>query len=473
MRSGFRHTWGASLTNRNLNDTSPPQVVAYRPKGAIVIATETSPTSGLNLYAPRYPLFDRRHLHHFRRGHAPGQLIIQYTDRCNASCAQCGMRKENEFERATASLDDVKRLLDSAISRGIEAVSFTGGEPFMYMNDIFEGVRYAKSLGFRYLRTGTNGFMFMGHHRPSFRDKMHRLGDQLANSGLHNFWISIDSADIGVHERNRGLPGVIDGIAKALPILHEHGFYPSANLGINRYLGSADAPPTSTSGFDADAFYGHFRESFRHFYRFVNDLGFTIVNACYPMSFDDAATHSVYTATSEDNFVNFREDEKLQLFRAMFDTIPEFRHQLRVFTPLCSLHALIRNYAGEPDAGYACRGGIDFFFVDAKDMQTYPCGFRGDESMGKFWDLDTDQIDHTPWCRQCDWECFRDPSEMMGPILDLFNHPTRIAKQFWDDRAYAKIWYQDVRYYQACNFFNAQLPPDYKKLAHFAMAPRS
>jgi hypothetical protein len=62
---------------------------------------------------------------------------------------------------------------------------------------------------------------------------------------------------------------------------------------------------------------------------------------------------------------------------------------------------------------------------------------------------------------------------MMGPILDLVNHPTRIAKQFWDDRAYAKIWYQDVRYYQACNFFNAQLPPDYKKLARFAMAPRS
>ena len=33
-------------------------------------------------------------------GAASGQIVIQYTDRCNASCAQCSMRKENVYQRS-------------------------------------------------------------------------------------------------------------------------------------------------------------------------------------------------------------------------------------------------------------------------------------------------------------------------------------------------------------------------------------
>ncbi|PON12619.1 radical SAM protein [Candidatus Entotheonella serta] len=334
---------------------------------------------------PRNPLLSWRHWTQFRRGRIPGQIVIQYTDRCNASCAQCGMRKENLYPRSTAQLDEIKRLLDSAATQGIEAISFTGGEPFMYMNDILEGMRYAKHVGIRYIRTGTNGFIFMGHQKAGFADKIHRLAEALAESGVHNFWISIDSASVEVHERNRGLPGVVEGIRKALPIFHAHDLYPTANLGLNRYLGSVEPP---AEPFDADAFYAHFQDGFRRFYQFVGELGFTIVNACYPMNFDADDTSSVYTATAMTDFVTFSDAEKEQLFRAMLDTIPEFRHKLRIFTPLSALQALIRRYEGREEAGYACCGGIDFFFVDARDMLTCPCGFRGDEALGPFWELD-------------------------------------------------------------------------------------
>lgn len=176
------------------------------------------------------PLLSWRHWTQFRRGRLPGQVVIQYTDRCNASCAQCGMRKENVYSRSTAKLDEIKRLLDSAAAQGVEFISFTGGEPFMYTNDILEGIRYARRVGIRYIRTGTNGFMFMGHQKAGFTDKINRLAEALAEGGVHNFWISIDSASVEVHERNRGLPGVIEGVAKALPIFHAHHLYPSANL---------------------------------------------------------------------------------------------------------------------------------------------------------------------------------------------------------------------------------------------------
>ena len=98
------------------------------------------------------PLLSLHHWRQFRRGRLPCQIVIQYTDRCNASCAQCGMRKENLYPRSTAKLDEIKRLLDSAASQGIEAISFTGGEPFMYQKDILEGLRYAKRVGIRYVR---------------------------------------------------------------------------------------------------------------------------------------------------------------------------------------------------------------------------------------------------------------------------------------------------------------------------------
>jgi hypothetical protein len=60
----------------------------------------------------------------------------------------------------------------------------------MYTNDILEGIRYARRVGIRYIRTGTNGLMFMGHQKAGFTDKINRLAEALAEGGVHNFWIS-------------------------------------------------------------------------------------------------------------------------------------------------------------------------------------------------------------------------------------------------------------------------------------------
>ncbi|THB71892.1 MAG: radical SAM protein [Desulfovibrio sp.] len=407
------------------------------------------------------------------RGRVPGQVVMQYSDQCNASCAQCGMRISNKYPRTKMEKDHAKKLIDAMAEKGVQALSFTGGEPLLHLGEIAELSRHAAEAGIRFIRTGTNGYIFKGADQPGFKDKISRYAETLANTPINTFWVSVDSAKPEMHERNRGLPGVIAGIEQALPIFHDMGVFPSANLGINRYTGG-DGTEALRAGtgedFDNQEFYELARRAFRKFYSFVHGLGFTIVNACYPMSLDseEAEAQAIYAATSEDDFISFTPEEKIYLFKALFNTIPEFRAKMRIFSPRSSLLALIRQYEGNPEAGYACRGGIDFFFIDSKDNNTYPCGYRGSENLGSFADIDLGKIDAKAHCRECDWECFRDPSELIGPIQDILRRPYRIATRFITDWAMTRIWYEDLKYYRACEFFNGRTPPNLRKLDRFS-----
>ncbi len=408
------------------------------------------------------------------KGRLPGQVVLQYTDRCNAHCAQCGMRAGNPMQRATMDPDDVRRLIDAMAQRGVQALSFTGGEPLLCIDQIAPLLHYAGQAGIRFLRTGTNGYVFRGHDRPDFTQRMEHLASLLAGTPLKTFWISIDSAVSALHEQNRGLPGVVEGIRKALPIFHAHGLYPSANLGINRHTGGDGAkalpllPPDAGSA-HRDAFRTAACEAFSRFYTFAAELGFTIVNACYPMSTEPELTEqkAVYAATADDTFISFSHAEKIELFRALYETIPRFRSTLRIFTPRSALLALMRQYLKRQ--GYTrCRGGIDFFFIDAKEMDTYPCGYRGGENMGKFWDLDLDGLESTPHCDKCDWECFRDPSELLAPFAGGLRHPLSTLRRLATDGEMRRVWLQDLRYYRACDYFDGRTPPDYAKLKRAA-----
>ncbi|MBN2255021.1 MAG: radical SAM protein [Deltaproteobacteria bacterium] len=397
------------------------------------------------------------------KGIPPGQLVIQYTDRCNARCPQCGMRVTADFPRSKLGLDEAKKIIDAAARHGVESLSFTGGEPLLYLDDIVELLAYADKAGIKYTRTGTNGFMFMGHEKPDFRDKVARFAERIAETSLYTFWISIDSVEPSVHENMRGLPGVIRGIEKAIPVMEHYGIYPSANLGINRNMGGV----YGTAGGGTVDPYDYFREGFERFYRFVIDMGFTITNCCYPMSMDKESEHlnAVYQATSAGDIVCFTNAERVSIFRALFDVIPLFRSSIRIFSPRSSLYALIGQYTEGCSSCFPCRGGTEFFFIDARDGNTYPCGYRGHENLGKFWKMDFDAIDHRAHCRRCDWECFRDPSELFGPIADIMTRPLRMVRRAISDREYLRLWLNDLRYYRACHLFNGRRPPDYEKMA--------
>lgn len=390
-------------------------------------------------------------------GRVPGQLVIQYTDRCNAQCPQCGMRVGNDFPRTTLAQERTERIIAAAAEKGFAALSFTGGEPFLYLDEICQLSRFAGRQGIDYIRTGTNGYLFRGAEKADFDERIKRLADKLADTPIRNIWVSIDSVEPQLHERMRGLPGVVRGIEKALPIFAERGLYLSANLGINRNF----AGSTECAEFGKD----YFRDGFDRFYRYVTELGFSIANVCYPMwdESDRADGAAVYAATGSNRITCFSQAEKVAMFQALLEIIPTHRRSLRIFTPRASLHALLNQYRGELELTSRCRGGLDFFFIDSKDGNTYPCGFRGDENLGPFEELPRQA--RSADCRRCDWECFRDPSELFAPFTELRCAPLRLLRRLRNDPVFFRLWWEDLRYYRACRYFNGRQAPDAARLA--------
>lgn len=420
----------------------------------------------------------------FSRNRIPGQVVIQITNRCNALCPQCGMRRIADIPRSTLSGDTVRKTLDGCAAQGVQAVSFTGGEPLLHPDSLIEWINYAGRAGIPFIRTGTNGFLFCGSERPGFTDRIKRLADRLAGTPLRNFWISLDSCLPEVHEQMRGLPGVVAGIEKALPIFHAAGIYPSANLGVNRLVGG-----DRTRGLQPDAFsdrssylytfHQRYMEALDRFYRFVGDLGFTIVNTCYPMSISEnerkSGLNAVYAATAVEDVVRFAADEKAMLYRALFDSIPHHRHRLRIFSPLSSIYMLHRFYGdAQPlSEAFGCRGGVDFFFIDAANGDTYPCGYRGNKNLGKFWNLQLKNLRPDGDCHRCDWECFRDPSELCAPFLQALHAPVRLIKKMTGDRVYRRLWLEDLRYYRLCDLFDGRRPSDLSSLNRIGLPSSS
>jgi hypothetical protein len=402
-------------------------------------------------------------------GRLPGQLIIQYSNRCNADCPQCGMRRSENIKRYKLDKNYVKKLIESAAEKGVKSLSFTGGEPLLFLDDIVELTHHATRAGIPYIRTGTNGFFFRRSHRPDFTDRIQAIAEKLAATDLYTFWISLDSAVAADHEQMRGMAGMVEGLEKALPIFHSYGIYPAVNLGINRATGGKGKQPYLVN-MSSEQFQESFQTAFSSFYSFVHSLGFTMVNACYPMS--SAASQpqginaTLYGAASSNSLVTFSRPEKALIFKALFETIPKFRGKLRIFSPRCSLYSLIRKFNDNKNALFPCRGGTDFFFVECEKGKIYPCGYRDDhqEDLPHLIQRFGDIVD----CDLCEWECFRDPSDLLGPFADIFSHPRQLFGKILHEPRFFSLLFEDLRYYQACRFFNGRQPPEHKSMAGFA-----
>lgn len=417
---------------------------------------------------------DLRHGKALLKGRLPGQLVIQYSNRCNADCPQCGMRRSNEIPRHTLTKDRVKKLIDDAAEAGIRSLSFTGGEPLLFLDDIVELIGHAQRAGIPYIRTGTNGFFLRDGKSAGFTDQVLRIAEKLAATSLYTFWISLDSAVAEDHEALRGLPGVVKGIEKALPIFHRYGIYPSVNLGINRATGGKTCQPF-LQDMGEEAFFMAFCKAFSRFYHLAEDLGFTIVNACYPMSDagEDPAVSSkeldtrLYGAASKDSMIVFTKEEKRLLFKALYETIPQFRDRLRIFSPRCSLYLLQHKFSGgDGQPLFSCRGGSDFFFVECDKGRIYPCGYL-DKPLERFPDRFAKNA-AIEQCDRCEWECFRDPSDLMGPFAEFFTKPFGLAKKIVADPKFFWILQKDLRYYRACGYFNGRQAPNFARMAGFA-----
>jgi len=107
-------------------------------------------------------------------------LTIDLTNRCNMMCDPCFMDANQVGYVHELTLDEVKQLLDDAVSikpRRQMTVQFSGGEPTI--SPIFlDAVRYARDVGYFSIQAATNGIRFA--QDPAFARDAREAGMRIA-----------------------------------------------------------------------------------------------------------------------------------------------------------------------------------------------------------------------------------------------------------------------------------------------------
>ena len=65
------------------------------------------------------------------------------------------------------------------------------------------------------------------------------------------------------------------------------------------------------------------------------------------------------------------------------------------------------------------------------------------------------------------FQCFRDPSQLLGPFLELFEKPAALVGKLLADAQLRRYWLADLKYYRACDYFNGRMPPNPRRLLAF------
>lgn len=107
-------------------------------------------------------------------------LTIDLTNRCNMMCDPCFMDANQVGYVHELTLDEVKQLLDDAITvkpRRQMSVQFSGGEPTITPT-FLDAVRYAREVGYFSVQAATNGIRFA--QDAAFAKAAHQAGLRIA-----------------------------------------------------------------------------------------------------------------------------------------------------------------------------------------------------------------------------------------------------------------------------------------------------
>lgn len=79
-------------------------------------------------------------------------LGLIYTKRCTAECDICGFAC-SPLRTEKMNLDDAKRYITEAYDTGLSIVGISGGEPMLYLDEMYEIIKHARSYGMRVTMT--------------------------------------------------------------------------------------------------------------------------------------------------------------------------------------------------------------------------------------------------------------------------------------------------------------------------------
>ncbi|UCE70620.1 MAG: GTP 3',8-cyclase MoaA [Flavobacteriaceae bacterium] len=108
---------------------------------------------------------------------------LAVTDRCNLRCNYCMPEEGITFAKRDQlmSIDEMKRLADILVNRGVDKIRITGGEPFV-RKDLMKLLEYLSGLeGLREISITTNATLIGPHI------------DRLEELGIHSINVSMDA----------------------------------------------------------------------------------------------------------------------------------------------------------------------------------------------------------------------------------------------------------------------------------------
>jgi MoaA/NifB/PqqE/SkfB family radical SAM enzyme len=301
----------------------------------------------------------------------PAVCGISVTNVCNAACDFCGFSRDKTLAGPARYLDVDKfeAALPILRRRGIRYVTFQGGEPLVHP-DIIRLVNLTVAAGIS-AAVITNGWF------------LPRYIDLLASAGLSELIVSLDSANLTEHERNRGLEGLGARIMEGIERAHAHNLTVQASVTVSRLIRYEELPAT------------------------LRRLGFDNVSFSYPRQEPFGSSSLVYG--DESKLIDLNREELLEALAA----IRRLREKFPVFNPVASLDEVGRFVRGETQL-IPCVGGYKYFYLDW-NLDIWRCE-AWSEPMGSVFGLDhmPDQRDR---CNACMMGCYRSASMLMhAPI---------------------------------------------------------
>lgn len=142
-------------------------------------------------------------------------LTVDLTNRCNMMCDPCFMDANQVGFVHELSMEDVKEILDNAISikpRRQMSVQFSGGEPTLSPY-FLEAVRYSRKVGYNSVQAATNGIEFA---------KSKEFCREAAEAGLRFVYLQFDGVGNDANS-HRQVGNLFDVKLRAINNLHEAG----------------------------------------------------------------------------------------------------------------------------------------------------------------------------------------------------------------------------------------------------------
>lgn len=150
-----------------------------------------------------------------------GPRIISWniTLRCPLRCAHCYVDAGERDAEGVLSTREACAVIDQICETGKPIVVLSGGEPLL-RDDIFTIARYGTDRGLR-MAMGSSGFLLDQNTAVRLKD-----------SGIRAVAISLDSADPGIHDSFRGIPGVWEKAVQAIRNCQDEGINVQINMSV-------------------------------------------------------------------------------------------------------------------------------------------------------------------------------------------------------------------------------------------------